>query len=241
MSLRCDGVVSKYLQTNANLGAFNGACSVCFFVCPSGTSFTVPADGFAMTMDLGVNGGGGNFDWQLYFDIAPNNLTLHYLNYTSGTTTVDQVVGTLSATAFSFFCLTHDPAGSGTTKLYLSTSPGVVTLVSTITPDVWSGTMGNLTLFDWFGNTEPINGEMVGWRNWSTVLTQNEIENESASIKPKSQITSLVRFYPWLNEPQGNIDQSGSGFNMTKTGTLITARRMPSCPWGSLPLLMGYN
>jgi len=243
MSTAGNGNNTKYLQDNANLGTFNGACSVCFWVCPSGNTFGPGTDGFVTVLDLGVNGGGGNFDWQFYFDISPNNLTLHYTNYTSGTPTVDQVVGTLSATVMSFVALTHDPAAAGgTTKLYLGTGPGsALSLVATLTGDVWTGTMGNLTLFNWFGDTEPLNGEMTGWRQWSVVLTQTELENEYSSIKPKSRISNLVRFYPWLNEPQDNIDQSGSGFNMTKTGTLATARRMPSVPWGSPPVAMGYG
>jgi len=242
MSTAGDGTVTKYLQTAADLGAFNGACTVCFFVCPSGDTFGPGTDGFVTILDLGVNGGGGNFDWQFFFDTAPNNHVLHYLNYTSGTVTVDQVIGTLSATALSFVALTHDPAAAGgTTKLYLAAPGGALSLVTTLTGDVWTGTMGNLTLFNWFGDTEPLNGEMTGWRNWSVVLSQTELENEASSIKPKSQISNLVRFYPFLNEPQSNIDQSGSGFNMTKTGTLFTARRMPSVPWGSAPVLYGLT
>lgn len=234
MSVGCDGTVSKYLQDNANLAAFNGACSVCYWVCPSGSSFGPGTDGFATIFDLGVNGGGGNFDWQFYFDAAPNNRNLHYTNYTSGTGTADQLIGTLSATVMSFVALTHDPAAAGgTTKLYLGTGPGsALALIATLTGDVWSGTMGNLTLFDWFGNTEPLNGEMTAWKNWSVVLTQTELENEYAQLKPRSRISNLVRFYPWLNESKDNIDQSGSGFNMTKTGTLLNRRRMPSVPWG---------
>lgn len=233
MSLRCDGTVSKALNTTTNLGAFNGACTVCFWVCPSGTTFGPGTDGFSTFFDIGINGSGGLQDWQFFFDISPNNLNLHYLNYTSGTTTVDQLVGTVSATVMSFVALTHDPTGAGTTKIYLGAGPGsALALVATITPDAWTPPLGNLTLFDWFGNDEPLNGEMTAWKMWSAVLTQTELENEYASLKPRSRIASLVRFYPWLNEPQGNIDQSGNGFDLTKVGTLITARRMPSVPWG---------
>jgi len=241
MSCATDGTVGNMLHTNADLGALNGPFTMVFFICPSGDTFGPGADGFATPLDVGPNGGGGAFDWQFFFDIAPNNHTLHYLNYTSGAVTVDQVVGTLSATELQAVAITHDPvAGGGTTELFLAPPGGVFASVATIVPDVYAqpGPLGEMALFNFQGiGTEPLHGEMVAFRWWSDILTAEELANESQRLSPVSRLDALVRFLPMLNGDSPGYDESGNGFDIPVVGTITSSHRMPAVPWGSSPTL----
>jgi hypothetical protein len=243
MSCAGDGDVGNSTNTNTNLGAFDGPFSVLARVCPSGDTFGPGADGFATWFDIGANGGGGNFDWQFFFNIAPDNHELHYLNYTSGAVTLDVVVGVLSAIGISTVCITHDPAGAGETKLYLAPPGGALTLIGTFV-DAYTapGGLGNLTLFNFFGvGTEPLHGELVGIIQWADVLTIEELAVQMNSIKPCVRLDAIVngngRFYPMLNEGRVTVDESGNDFDTTLAGTLPTSTLMPAVPWGSSPYL----
>lgn len=125
--------------------------------------------------------------------------------------------------------------GNAVQMLYAAEGTSTLTVVSGTFSDPSDG--NTATTFRVGGSAfagEWLNGRVHAIKQWSSVLTQTEIEAELAQTAPV-RTSGLVRYYPFLDSDDlAGLDESGNGYHLTASGTPTLAAG-PNIPVGGAP------
>lgn len=160
----------------------------------------------------------------LYLVTDGNGTTVAWFSVAGSiVTSFDLTVG-----AWHRIAATH-AAGTGT--IYTATATGATNVT---TGTITTGTPGDLGIGGRGpgDNDEPFNGRIAGYKLYSAVLTQAEVEQEWQQLTPR-RTANLHAWYPLLDATAGGrTDYSGNARTLGTGASAATTEDGPPVPWG---------
>jgi len=223
MSCKADAN-SKFLSNN---NPWNSNFSfLCWVICN-----TLPTSGtFRSVWSVDDN---GTFTSLAFFNSAgTQQLTLSGPGIAPDTV----VLSGVTANTPYFVAGIYPNVGGATFTAYVGTGGSLTTVTSP--SGSFSGTSGDLFVFNESANDQFLNGEALAVKIYSGVqLSLAAVQNEYRSWRPV-RTASIYSFPKLLNNGTPEVDWSGKGNSFTATGTLVAAGNMPPIPYSPQPMMM---
>lgn len=184
----------------------------------------------------GTDPSSGSFHVPYSIDNVTNYSAQFYVNHSINTNwrffsddTGDVDLG-IPSTVWTWLCCSRN--NNTTNGITIYTGTGGALTKSTPAGTAQDVTSNRISLYNEADNVTPWNGEVLAFKLWSVVLTDDEVANEYLRMRPAVQMASLNTWLPILNDANCTVDWSGVGGDFAKLQNFTNVHTMPPIPWG---------